>query len=93
VIEADQGARWLDLGVNHGIATASIVEDAEAASFGPSAGLGKGTALYYLQHGKVLPVSEALEALRDGSASDLGWRVGGLRVAGEPASSYPAAAA
>src|SRR5215472_3277035 len=28
VIEADEGARRLDLGVNHGIAAASIVEDA-----------------------------------------------------------------
>src|SRR5262249_40788409 len=53
VIEADEGARRLDLGVNHGIAAASIVEDAAAASFVPSAGLGKGTAGCYLQHGKV----------------------------------------
>jgi hypothetical protein len=86
VIEADQRARRLDLGVDHGIAAASIVEDAEAASFGPSAGLGKGTAGCYLQHGKVLPMSrKRWKRSRDGSASDLedlGWLVGGLRLAG-----------
>jgi hypothetical protein len=83
VIEADQRARRLDLGVDPGIAAASIVEDAEAASFGPSAGLGKGPAGCYLQHGKVLPVSEALEALPRRFSFRFGWQSAAF---GSPAS-------
>src|SRR5262245_33121937 len=69
VIEADQRARRLDLGVDHGVAAASIVEDAEAPGLCPPAGLGEGTAGYYLQHGKILPMSrKRWKRSRDGSA-------------------------